>query len=416
MTDTTTQKGPTAADLPTTTCPFPVPRERDHPLDPPPKFAGLRDQGPATRVEMWDGSHAWLVTRYEDVRAVLADNRRFSSDVTREGFPTYYEGQRIVIEEAPSFIRTDPPEHSRLRRMLTRDFMLKQVELLRPAVKKTVASLIEELRAVEGPVDVIKALALPVPSLTVCQLMGIPYQDHAIFQELTNINLSRNSTLEETEQATHDLLAWLDQLITAKERDPGDDLLGRLVVEQVRPGLLTHDDLVSMARLLVVAGHETTANQLGMTLLSYMRDPEMFAGVSGDPLRLKAAVEELLRYHSIIQIGLARVATEDTRIGDSQVRAGEGVIVSLLSANRDERAYPRPDEFIIDRPGAPKHVAFGFGVHQCIGQALARLEVQELLLGLVEQLPGLRLAVGLDELPFRGEMTVHGVHELWATC
>jgi cytochrome P450 len=393
---------------PATGCPFPM--ARTDPLDAPPQFAELRAEGPVAPVQLWDGSVAWLVTRYEEARVVLAD-RRFSSDVTRAGFPTYYDGQQVVIEHAPSFIRTDPPEHSRLRRMLTRDFMLKQVELLRPTVRRIVDELIDDLTAGGGPVDLIQGLALPVPSLTVCGMLGIPYEDREIFQGLTNVSLSRKSTVEEIATATAELIAWLDELVVAKEKDPGDDLLGRLVIGKVRTGELGHDELVSMTRLLVVAGHETTANMLGLTLLSYIRQPEVFAGVHLDFPQLKAAVEELLRYHSIIQIGLARVTTEQVELGGRRINAGEGVIVSLLSANRDERAFTRPDEFDVDRTG-PKHVAFGFGVHQCIGQALARIEVQEVLAGVARRLPGLRLAVPEEELPFRGEMTVHGVHKL----
>jgi cytochrome P450 len=403
------------ATLSPSLCPFPISRADGKPLDPPPVFDDLRAHGPVAPVRLWDGSRAWLVTRYDQARAVLAD-RRFSSDVTREGFPTYYPGQRVVIEQAPSFIRTDPPEHSRLRRMLTRDFMLKQSEQMRPAVRAIVDGLIDDIQARPAPLDMVRALALPVPSLTICQLLGIPYSDHDIFQSLTNVALSRSSTLEEIERATADLLAWLDELVTAKERRPtGDDLLGRLVLAQVRPGHLSHDDLVSMTRLLVVAGHETTANMLGLTLLSYMREPETFAGVDADPARLKGCVEELLRYHSIIQIGVARVTTEEVELDGQRIGPGEGVIVSLLGANRDGAAYDRPDEFDVTRGFHPKHIAFGFGVHQCIGQALARIEVQELLSGVVRRLPGLRLAVPLDDLPFRGEMTVHGVHELPAS-
>lgn len=411
MSDVTSQSGTATTAGPGARCPFPLPRV--DPLDAPPEFTELRAESPVVAVRMWDGTRAWLVTRYEEARTVLAD-RRFSSDVTRQGFPTYYDGQQVVISHAPSFIRTDPPEHSRLRRMLTRDFMLKQVELMRPTVRGIVDDLISELRRADQPTDLIGALALPVPSLTVCGLLGIPYADHEIFQSLTNVSLSRTSTVEQITEATADLLAWLDELVTAKERDPGEGLIGRLVVDQLRPGNLSHDDLVSMARLLVVAGHETTANMLGLTLLSYMRTPEAFAGVDTDFAKLKAAVEELLRYHSIIQIGLARVTSEPVELGGQRIEAGEGVIVSLLAANRDERAFDRPDELDITRRG-PKHVAFGFGPHQCIGQALARIEVQELLAGVVRRLPGLRLAVELDWLPFRGEMTVHGVHELPAT-
>lgn len=393
-------------------CPFPM--ARVHPLEPPPQFSGLRAEGPLVPIELWDGNRAWLVTRFEEARAVLAD-RRFSSDVTRDGFPTYYDGQRHVIEQAPSFIRTDPPEHSRLRRMLTRDFMLKQVELLRPWVSGIVDSLIDGILRGPSPVDLIQALALPVPSLTVCQLLGIPYEDHEIFQHLTNITLSRGSGPVRIEAAIRDLLAWLDDLISRKEREPGDDLLSRLVLDQVRPGNLSHDDLVSMTRLLVVAGHETTANMLGLTLISFMQQPEVFAGVDSDPVRLKASVEELLRYHSIIQLGLARVTIDEVELGGQRIAPGEGVIVSLLSANRDGAAFDRPDEFDVDRTAGPKHLAFGFGVHQCIGQALARVEVQEVLAGVARRLPGLRLAAPMERLPFRGEMTVHGVHGLPAT-
>ncbi|HTJ70665.1 MAG TPA: cytochrome P450 [Actinospica sp.] len=392
-------------------CPFPLPRQ--YPLDPPPEFARLREQAPAVPVRMWDGGRAWLITRHAEARAVLSDTR-FSSDVTRPGFPTYYEGQRVVIAEAPSFIRADPPEHSRLRRMLTPEFMLRRVEAMRPAVHETVARLIADIKQGPDPVDLVRALALPLPSITVGRMLGIPEDEYEIFQKLTAVNLSRDSTPEETEAATGDLLAWLDALISAKERHPGDDLLGRLVAEQVAPGLLSHDDLVAMARLLIVAGHETTANMLGLTLLSYLRHPEHFAGIADDPQLLDGVVEELLRYHSIIQIGLARVAIEDVEVGGVLIRSGEGVVVSLLAANRDPRTYENPDEFVVARPGAPRHVAFGFGVHQCIGQALARLEMRELLLGVVRDLPRMSLLHPVEEIPFRGEMTVHGVHELWA--
>jgi len=390
-------------------CPYPI--ARGHPLDPPPQFSGLRAEGAVAAIELWDGSHAWLVTRYEEACTALAD-RRFSSDVTKDGFPTYYEGQRLVIEQAPSFIRTDPPEHSRLRRMLTREFMLRQVELLRPRVHEIVDALIDDILRGPAPVDLIRALAMPVPSLTVCRLLGIPYEDHGLFQRLTNVTLSRQSGPVEIEAAVGELMEWLHRLVSDKEREPGDDLIGRLIVDQVRTGDLSHDDLVGMTRLLVVAGHETTANMLGLTLLSFMRQPEVFAGVDSDPVRLRACVEELLRYHSIIQIGLARVTTEEVELGGRRIGPGEGVIVSLLAANRDGAAFGRPDEFDVDRAVEHKHVAFGFGVHQCIGQALARIEVQELLAGVARRLPGLRLAVPLEQLPFRGNMTVHGVHEL----
>jgi cytochrome P450 len=390
-------------------CPYPI--ARVHPLDPPPQFSHLRAEGPVAPIELWDGSQAWLVTRYEEACAALADSR-FSSDVTLDGFPTYYDGQHLVIEQAPSFIRTDPPEHSRLRRMLTREFMLRQVELLRPRVSGIVDALIDDILRGPAPVDLIQALALPVPSLTVCWLLGIPYEDHGIFQRLTNVTLSRSSSPVQIEAAIQELLAWLDKLVSDKEREPGDDLIGRLIVDQVRPGNLSHDDLVAMARLLVVAGHETTANMLGLTLLSFMRQSAVFVGVDSDPVRLKAAVEELLRYHSIIQIGLARVTTGEVELGGRRIGPGEGVIVSLLAANRDGAAFARPDELDVGRAIEHKHVAFGFGVHQCIGQALARIELQEVLAGVARRLPGLRLAVPLEQLPFRGEMTVHGVHEL----
>jgi cytochrome P450 len=362
---------------------------------------------------MWDGSQAWLVTRYEDVRFALSDPR-FSSDVTRPGFPTFYPAQRVVVEEAASFIRTDPPEHSRLRRMLTRDFMAKQIEPLRPRVQQIVDALIDDLLLKPPPADLVESLTLAVPSQTVCVLLGISYADHQVFQELTKVNLSRSSSAEQTQAATADLMTWVEDVVSAQEREPGEGLIGRLVVNQVRTGQLSHEDLVSMVRLILVAGHETTANMLGLTVLSFTREPERYTPLVGDRAALNAAVEELLRYHSIVQIGLARVTTDDVLLGDTQLRAQEGVVVSLLSANRDERAYDEPDELDLARRQA-KHVAFGFGPHQCIGQSLARMEVQVVLETVARRLPSLRSALPLDELAFRHEMTVHGLHEFPAT-
>ncbi|GAA2198041.1 MULTISPECIES: cytochrome P450 [Streptomyces] len=405
----------------TTTAPFPALPSRPPsgcPFDPPEGLARLRLEEPLSKVSLDDGGWAWLATRYADVRAILGDTR-FSSDTSAPGYPVSgMTGGTPRPGATRGFIRMDPPEHTRLRRMVTRDFMVKRVEALRPTLQRLTDELCDEMERIdrsEHPVDLVQALALPLPSLAISLLLGVPYEDHDTFQRLTGTLLSRDATEEERAPARGELLAYIDGLVNAKKAEPGDDIISRLVTEQYARGELTHEDLVAFAVLLLVAGHETTANMIGLSALSLMLDPETAGRLREDPSLVRGAVEELLRFHSIIRNGPRRAALEDVEVGGQLIRRGEGVIVAVPSANRDEDTFPDADRLDICRPNAQHHVAFGYGIHQCLGQALARAELQVVITTLLRRFPGMRPAVPVEEIPFRTDMVIYGCHALPVT-
>ncbi|MFB6435254.1 cytochrome P450 [Streptomyces sp. NPDC056411] len=407
----------------------PAPPPNGCPFDPPPladlleqgephaAFGALRTERPISRVALPDGSWAWLVTRYHDIRAVLGDTR-FSSDTTVHGYPV--SGMTGGAPHANrGFIRRDPPEHTRLRRMVTREFMVKRVEALRPEIQRITDELCDAMERTEGRerggVDLVEALALPVPSRVISLLLGVPYEDHDTFQRLTATLLSRTVPDDERAVARSELHDYLDRLVTAKEAAPGEDIFGRLIVEQQRTGGISHDEVAAFASLLLIAGHETTANMIGLSALTLMRAPEAAERLRREPALIRAAVEELLRFHSIIRNGPRRVATADVEIAGHLIRAGEGVLVAVASGNHDEDVFADAGRLAIASPNSQHHVAFGYGIHQCLGQALARAELQIVLGTLLRRFPTLRPAVPVEEIPFRTDMAIYGCHALPVT-
>ncbi|MFJ9848353.1 cytochrome P450 [Streptomyces sp. NPDC101150] len=400
--------------LSTAPTPLPVQPPAGCPFDPPAEFGDLRTEQPISKISLPDGSWAWLATRYSDIRAILGDTR-FSSDTTLHGYPlSGMTGGGNTQNRG--FIRMDPPEHTRLRRMVTREFMVKRVEALRPEIQRITDELCDAMERRAGQdVDLIEALALPAPSLVISLLLGVPYDDHDVFQRLTGTLLSRTVPDAEREAARVELRDYLDQLVTTKEADPQDDILGRLITEQQRTGEITHDDVAAFAALLLIAGHETTANMIGLSALTLMRDPATAERLRQEPALIRGAVEELLRFHSIIRNGPRRVATTDIEIDGHLIRAGEGVVAAVPSANRDETVFADADRLDITRPNAQHHVAFGYGIHQCLGQALARVELQVVIGTLLRRFPALRPAVPVEEIPFRTDMAIYGCHALPVT-
>ncbi|MFI0710202.1 cytochrome P450 [Streptomyces inhibens] len=400
--------------LSTAPAPLPVEPPSGCPFDPPAALGTLRTERPISKISLPDGSWAWLATRYADLRAILGDTR-FSSDTTVHGYPLSGMTGGTNTDNR-GFIRRDPPEHTRLRRMVTREFMVKRVEALRPEIQRITDELCDAMERRAGQdVDLVEELALPVPSLVISLLLGVPYDDHDIFQRLTGTLLSRTVPDGERETARLELRDYLDRLVTAKEADPGDDILGRLIVEQQRTGEITHDEVAAFAALLLIAGHETTANMIGLSALTLMRDAESAERLRQEPALIRGAVEELLRFHSIIRNGPRRVATADIEIDGHLIRAGEGVVVAVPSANRDESIFADADRLDICRPNAQHHVAFGYGIHQCLGQALARVELQVVIGTLLRRFPTLRPAVPLEKIPFRTDMSIYGCHALPVT-
>ncbi|PJN25452.1 cytochrome P450 [Kitasatospora sp. CB02891] len=393
---TAAQTSPTSHPAPRGTCPF----------APPPAYEQARHDEPISRVGLYDGASCWLITRHEDVRAVLADNR-FSSDPENPGFPFLTEASRQLLTVKPTFIRLDDPEHGRLRRMLTGDFTMRRTASLRPEIQRITDELIDRMIDGRHQADLVNEFALPLPSLVICLLLGVPYQDHDFFQECSRTLLHRGSTTEEVVDANTRLTEYIDALTASKRDNPDDGILSRLVAR----GELEIEDIGAMGRLLLIAGHETTANMTALSILALLRNPEQLAHLRAHPEATPAAVEELLRYLSIVQNGLVRVAVEDAEIGGTTIRAGEGVILQVNTANWDDGRYPGADTLDLTRD-TRHHLAFGFGVHQCLGQPLARLELEIALETLLRRLPELRLAVPFEDVPFRSDMLIYGVHEL----
>ncbi|MDT7643839.1 MAG: hypothetical protein QOC75_839 [Pseudonocardiales bacterium] len=387
------------------------PMARGCPFDPPTDLTRLRDTDPITRVSLWDGSTPWLITRHADVRAVLAD-RRFSADTGRPGYPAVSASTLARRRTAPSFIGMDDPDHARLRRMLIGEFTVRRIGTLRPRVERVVTDLLDTMAGGPNPTDLVEAFALPVPSMVICEMLGVPYADHDYFQEHSRALLDTRTDPAEAVRRTEELRDYLAALVAARESEPADDLLGHLTERYVLTGALSRTEAASMALLLLVAGHETTANMIGLGTLTLLRHPAAAAQVrDGEPAVVNAAVEELLRLLTITHTGRRRVATEDVEIDGVTIRAGEGVIAAGDTANRDPAEFAHPDELDLHRE-SNHHVAFGFGIHQCLGQPLARLELQVAYPALLRRLPTLRVAAPLEEIAFRDEMAVYGVHAL----
>jgi cytochrome P450 len=380
------------------------------PFDPPPAFTELRRNEPVTRVRLWDGSEAWLVTRYEDVREVLAD-RRFSSDMNKPGFPRHGAGVAAARQKHRAFINMDDPEHNMHRRMLTRDFMVKRVEQLRPRIQDHVDALLDEFVRRPQPADLVTGLALPVTSGMISELLGVPYEDHDFFQDRTGLLISGDADVEESLQAYEELREFFRELIARKRRAPASDVISHLIVQEDE-GRLTPDETLDMLRLMLSAGHETTANMIALGTLALLEHPDQLAWLMADPpARIAGAVEELLRYLTISHFGRRRVATEDVMVAGRLVRAGEGIIAANDSANRDSGAFPDPDVLDLSRE-ARHHLAFGYGTHQCLGQPLARVELQVVYPTLFRRLPDLKLAEPIDALRFKESMVFYGLFSL----
>lgn len=387
-----------------------LPMRRTALLDPPAEYALLREQGQISRIALWGGNTPWLVTRHEDARAVLAD-ARFSSSNRREGFPGL---QPTPPSPTPGqLFAMDPPDHTRLRRMLIPDFTFRRAEELRPSIQQLTDRLIDDLVAKGPDVDLVEQFTLPLPLLVICELLGVPYAD----REFIHRHAAAFATVTDGPEAMRAgwgaLFGYLMELLAAKTADPGDDLLSRLATERVATGEATAAEAAGLAVMLLIAGHETTASMLSLGVVTLLSHPDQLAALRADPELVPGAVEELLRYLTVVHIGIRRIATEDVEIGGVTVRAGEGVVIALQAANRDPDAFADPDTFDITRD-TQHHLTFSHGLHNCLGQSLARAELQIALPTLFRRLPDLRLTAPAEMNAHEGR-AVHGVRTLPVT-
>lgn len=387
----------------------PLPTHRTCPLDPPPEYQRLREEQPVAPLAFPDGKVGWLLTRHEDVRAVLADDR-FSS--ARENASSPVRRNLFRPEDRPGMLlNMDPPEHTRYRGMLTRYFTVRRMRALAPRIERIVADHLDVMEAAGPPTDLVPAFARPVPSLVICELLGVPYADREKFQQWTATMLRLDVSEGEAWQAREALRTYMRDLVADRREHPDDALLSTLIRAEDPDTSLTDEELAGIGRLLLIAGHETTANMLALGTYTLLSHPDQLRSLREHPEGAGRAVEELLRYLTIVQFGTVRVAREDVEIHGVRIRAGQTVVASLPAANRDPGQFTEPDRLDLSREPS-QHISFGHGIHQCLGQQLARVEMQIAFPALLRRFPTLRLAVPPEQVPMRDDMFVYGVHAL----
>ncbi|MFE1961751.1 cytochrome P450 [Streptomyces sp. NPDC059479] len=400
----------TAEDIPE----YPSPRSGTCPFAPPPGLLELHDKGKAVvRARTWDGSTPWVVTTHAAQRQVLSDPR-VSANIGAPGYPHTTEAMKAHADDIlPSVNNTDGAEHARWRRMLTSSFTRHRMEKLRPAIQQITDDLIDTMLAGPNPTELNEALSLPLPSLMICELLGVPYEDHGFFQEHAGVTNARFKTAEEAAETTRVLRAYISGLIEAKMDAPGEDVLSDLGA-RIKEGVLTMEEAAPLGHILLVAGHDTSANMITLGTALLLQNPDQLGALrenADDPKAVANAVEELLRYLTIPHLLARRAITEDIEIDGEILRAGEGVIAALPAGNWDPQAFPEPEKLDLAR-AASHHHAFGWGPHQCIGQQLARIELHVVFSTLFRRVPGLRLAVDPSELKFKEDSQAYGIYEL----
>lgn len=384
-------------------------------LDPTPELRQIRESVGVQSVTNAFGMRVFLVTRYDDVKTVLSDHTRFSNGrppgFVVPGAPPIDE-QEAARNRAGNLLGLDPPEHQRLRRMLTPEFTIRRIKRLQPRIVEIVDAQLDALAAAGSPADLVEHVTLPVPSLVICELLGVPYADREEFQQRSARQLDLSLPIPERLELQREGRAYMASLVSRARAEPGEDILGMLVRDHGDE--LTDDELIGVAGLLLLAGHETTSNMLALGTLALLCHPEQLAAVRDEPAAVAPAVEELLRYLSIVQTSIPRITTTDVEIAGVEIPAGRLVFASLPAGNRDPRFIDAPETLDIGR-GAPGHLAFGHGVHHCLGAPLARMEMQIAFPALLRRFPTLALAGDFADVTFRSFHFIYGLKSLEVT-
>ncbi|GAA2855550.1 cytochrome P450 [Nonomuraea rubra] len=380
-------------------------------FDPDPELVRVREQEGVRRVATPFGVDVWMVTRFADVREVLGDPARFSNarQPRPPGAPDMPREQ-VEAQRAGHLLLFDPPEHTRLRRMLAPEFTMRRIRRLEPRIRDIVTEHLDAMEVAGPPADLVESFALPIPSLVICELLGVPYADREEFQRRTRSLLDLSLSLEERAPIRDAARAYMGELVARARADQGQDLLGMLVREHGDD--LSTDELIGIGSLLLVAGHETTSNMLGLGTLALLRHPDQLDLLRKEPERAGAAVEELLRWLSIVHNGTFKTTTTEVELSGVRIPEDALVVVALPVANRDPALVPDADRLDLAR-GDLGHLAFGHGVHHCLGAPLARMEMQIAFNALLARFPGLREAGPPPQ--FRSMNVVYGLTSLQVT-
>ncbi|MFI5520266.1 cytochrome P450 [Streptomyces platensis] len=386
--------------------------------DPYAAYAALREAGPVHRITGADGHPAWLVTRYDDVRRALADPR-LSLD-KRYAAPGGYRGFALPPALDANLLNMDPPDHTRVRRLVVKAFTPRRVETLRAPVRRTADELLDAM-AERGRADLIADYAGPLPITVICDLLGVPHRDRRDFLAWSDALITPDPNRPELmKQAIGAMLAFYTGLIAAKRAEPGDDLLSDLIAVRddeaagAAGDRLTEDELTSLAFLILFAGYENTVHLIGNAALALLDHPDQLRQLQRDPAELPAAVEEFLRFDGPSPVAIRRFPKEDVEIGGVRIPAGDSVLLSIASANRDPARFPEPDALDRGRD-LSGHLAMGHGIHYCLGAPLARLEAVTALEALLGRFPELRLAVPRGDLRHRRALRARGLISLPVT-
>ncbi|MFI5585782.1 cytochrome P450 [Amycolatopsis sp. NPDC051758] len=381
-----------------------VPLKRDG-LDPVAEIGALRAEAPISKLDLPFGMNAWLVTGYDEAKAVLGKANGFSSD-----FTNLVGSAGVTEDQNPGGLGfADPPVHTRLRKLLTPEFTMRRLNRLTPRIDEIVAEQLDAMAKTEGPVDLWQAFALPIPSLTICELLGVSYEDREDFQRLSTARFDLFGGASASLGAMSESLTYLLEIVKKQREEPGDGLLGMLIKEHGDE--ISDQELAGLADGVLTGGLETTASMLALGALVLLRDEKAFEAVRGDDQSVHRFVEELLRYLTVVQMAFPRFAKEDMEIGGVRITEGDIVLVSLSAADRDPKLGADMETFDAAREPT-SHLAFSYGIHRCIGAELARMELRTAYPALVRRFPQMRLAVPAEELSFRKVSIVYGLDEL----
>ncbi|KAK7211327.1 hypothetical protein V2G26_018505 [Clonostachys chloroleuca] len=376
------------------------PFQRASALEPPAEYALLRARERVSRVTLFDGSQAWLAVKYEDVCKISTDTR-LSKERTRPGFPELSAGGKAAAKNKPTFVDMDSPAHMNQRGMVEPLFVKEKIEAMKPYIQRTIDSLLDSMiaKGCAEPIDLVENFALPVPSYIIYTILGVPFADLEYLTAQNAIRSNGSATAQEASLANQELLDYLAKLVDQRLEAPQNDLISKLVIEQLRNGHIEKSDAVQIAFLLLVAGNATMVNMINLGVVVLMQHPEHYEALKADPSLVPGFVQELCRYHTGSSLAMKRVAKVDIELGGKTIRAGEGVIAANASANRDEDIFPNPDEFDIRRDFAGHDaLGFGFGPHRCIAEHLAIAELELAFATLLRRLPNLKVSIPTEEL------------------
>ncbi|MFI7675239.1 cytochrome P450 [Actinophytocola sp. NPDC049390] len=381
-----------------------MPLRRDG-LDPVPELGEARATEPVSKLPIPFGVNVWLVTGYEEAKTVLGNAKAYSND-----FANLVGEHGASASHSPGGLGfADPPEHTRLRKLLTPEFTMRRLSRLTPGIQEIIDQQLDAMAAVDGPVDLVEYFALPIPSLVICELLGVPYDDRDDFQRLSMARFDLFGGATASFSAISESLAYLTEVVKKQRAEPGDGLLGQLIKENGDE--ISDQELAGLADGVLTGGFETTASMLALGALVLLQDPDTFKLVHDDDTAIHGFVEEVLRYLTVVQVAFPRFAREDITVGGREIKKGDVVIVSLSGADRDPALGEGLER--VDPHRAPtSHLAFGHGVHRCIGAELARMELRAAYPALLRRFPNLRLATPSDELTFRKVSIVYGVDTL----